>query len=47
MPMSVHVRLAGRIVRQVLVLVMRIVHVRMSVLHRLMFVLVFMMLRQV
>jgi hypothetical protein len=44
MPMCVRVGLAGRISRQMHVLVVIIVHVSMGVLHRLMFVLVFVML---
>ena len=47
MPICVRVGLAGRIFRQMHVLVMLIVHVSMGVFHRLMLVLVFMMLGQV
>ena len=47
MPMRVDVRFARRIARQVLVPVMRIVHVSMGVLHRLMLMLMLVMLGQV
>ena len=45
--MRVRMRLAGWVVRQMLVLMMRIVHVSMCVLHRLVLVLMFVMLGQV
>ena len=47
MPMRMHMRFAGRVVRQVLVLVMFIVHMGMRVLHRLMLVLMFVLLGEV
>ena len=47
MPMRVYMRFARRVVRQVLVPVMRIVHVSMRVLHRLMLMLMLVMLGKV
>ena len=47
MPVRMHMRLAGRIIRQMLVLVMLVVHVSMCMLHWLMLVLMFVMLGEV